>query len=193
MVERLKNIITFPSKVLITGVSGSGKTLLGINLLLSLAKTGKKCLIISYLQKELFIDGVKNFCPEISEFLGKNIFFGHIGPKNEDDFLEDIEYALSNLRPEVILVDPLYPDIGEGVFHDICKLLENRNISGIFCYPEAKYLYHLVDYVIELSMERIGGKIKRELTLKSRSGNAERTYSFRIENGEVILEELMPK
>lgn len=192
MVERLKNLIEYPARILITGAPGSGKSLLAMNLILNLAEENKRCLVISYLQRHLIIEGFKKIYPDLENILGKNIFFGHIEPRDEDDFFEDIEYAVLNLEPEVILVDPLYPDIGEGVFHDICKILETKKITGIFCYSNGKYLYGLVDYIIEISMNRIGGKIKRELVLRSRAGDIDRSFTLTLKEGNVILEDLMP-
>lgn len=191
MPERLKNLIQYPARILITGNAGAGKSTLAINFILNFAKENKKCLIISYLQKELFFEGIKKMHPEIKNFLGKKVFFGHIEPRTEEEFLEDIMYSISNFSLDVLLIDPLYPDIDKGVLHDICKLLEKKNITGIFCYPKGEHLYGLVDYVINISMEREKGNIKRVLTITSRKGDVNKTFALSLENGNVLLE-LMP-
>ena len=191
MVERLKNLINYPSRILITGASGCGKSLLATSFILNFAKENKKCFIVSFLNKDLLVTGLKKTFPETKNFLGKNIFLAHIEPKNETEFFEDIEYVILNFKPQVILVDPLYPEISRGVFYDICKILENRKITGIFCYSNALYIYGLVDYVIEIFMERKSGKIKREIVIKSRKGDVNKSFVFTLKEGKVFLEELI--
>ena len=190
MIEEFKMLINEPANILIQGPAGAGKSVLAMKILTEEAKKEKRCVLLSFLQGSLIINGMKNLFPELEELLGKYIFLGYIQPVSEEEFLEDVEYAVRNLRPQVILIDPLYPGISKEVFRDVCTMLKALEITGIFCYKNKSELSSAADYVIEISMERIGDKIKRSLIVKSSDRKIEKVYSFGIIENKVLLEEI---
>ncbi len=189
MLEELESLVEDGKILLIEGESGAGKTLLACALAIEKAEEGKKCLYLSFLNIELLKKGLENFFGKrLENVLGKNFVFGQLELGGEGEFFEDIEFALENFSPQLIVVDPVHPSLSPGAFRDICSVLKSKNIAGIFCSMKKEELHGIADYVLCITAERVKGNIKREIVVKSKYPEKGKTYSFSIIPGGIFVE-----
>ncbi len=189
MIEKFKTLVDKKKILLIEGESGAGKTLLASFIVLEKMKEGKKCLFLSFLNTELLKKGLKEFFgEEFEKAVGKNLIFGQLDLGNEKDFFEDVEFALKNFNPDILVIDPLHPSLTPGELMDICNLLRAKNVAGIFCSTKREELHAVADYVLYIVFERVKGDMKREIVLKCKEKRKEETYSLSIIPGKIIIE-----
>ncbi len=181
--SKLANYIENEHTILIEGPTGTGKTSLAIDIAVEKAKTGKKVFYITISRTEHLKEHMINLFPEAENLLGKNIFLGQIEPRNEEEFIEDVEYVIKNFSPDVLIIDPIYPDIDLYIFKDLCDLLKDMEKEIIFCSYLNRDLHPLVDVVIEI----VGDKNKKEIVVKRKRGE-EKTFNFSIKDGKIFVE-----
>ncbi len=173
--------------VLVEGPSGAGKTLLVLDIMREKAKEGKKSFYLTHVPIDLIKEQINKFYPDSKEYLGKTIFFGHIEPENEEEFIDDVEYVLKNFSPDVIILDPLYPDFDPYLLKELMDLFRHVRKELIICsYKDPDY-ERLSDVVVEIKMEKIGDKIKREIYVKKKRED-EKIFSLVIENDSIFIE-----
>ncbi len=188
MVDKIAELLENTNSLLILGPAGSGKTTLAVDLSLQKAKEGKKIFFITLIPSSNIVNGVKKLFPEISDFMGKSFFFGYVEPESDNDLLADVEHVVKTFKPEILVIDPLYPNMESFVFKEICDTLKINGISGIFCGNE-EHLESLVDFVLEIKVEKIKDKVRREIVVKSRAATKEKRFSFSISENGVMIEE----
>ena len=194
------------SSVLISGSSGSGKTLLLLTLALHNASKGKKVLYITFEESEEQLEtNAKSLGYSVNELKSKGLLqIVSIGPGIFTP--ETLYYTLIDLiesySPDILIADGLTAlsrlyGVQEFVFlgRNIITICKNRGITSFFTMlsdvikEERSEVSTLTDAIVALWLERKEDKIERKITVvKSRgSWHDTRVRIIELEKGEVII------
>ncbi len=174
--------------LLIEAPSGAGKSMLLFAILQELVNKGARIAVLFPVHAPFHMHAMKSTFPELAKHVGKNLIFCHVEQKSEEEFVEDIAYASSLFKPNIIAIDPFLPHIQSAAAREIIKLLRSKKISTIVCAPPKKLPHEIFDFTAEIKVDTKKGVKKREVFIKSRDAMFHKHFDLKLYAGKVFLE-----
>ncbi|KTD25942.1 DNA integration/recombination/inversion protein [Legionella maceachernii] len=198
------------SAIMISGSSGTAKSLLAATLATAAAKVQKKVLYISFEESSPnIISHVKSAGINFEEPIASHLLNIHSLRSIQmglEEHLITITTIIDETKPDVLIIDPITSLLDMGNSFEVKSLLirlisyaKSKNITFIFNqllhkdagYKDTVHVSSLADTWIRLALIESNGEFNRSLRLVKSRGNAtsNQIKEFRITNNGIVIED----
>jgi circadian clock protein KaiC len=175
------------SSTLISGASGTGKSLLGLHFVMEGLQKGERCTLVVYEEsKQQIRRNARGFGWDIDKYIKKgllNIIVSYPEDKTLDEHLQDISHKAVKTKSKRIVIDSLSRIAGAAAtdieYRDFLKrlnaFLKRNGITAIYTHTSAgllstdlttqSHISTITDAIILLKYVELEGKITRIITL----------------------------
>ncbi|WP_454785575.1 circadian clock protein KaiC [Legionella sp. WA2024007413] len=198
------------SSIMISGSSGTAKSLLAATLAASAAKQQKRVLYVSFEESPInFIRNVKSAGINLNEPVANNMISIHSLRTIEmglEEHLINIITLIEEIKPHILIVDPITSFLDMGDSFEVKSILirlisyaKYKNITFIFNQFVHEYLGYqdlisassLVDSWIKLGLIESNGEFNRALQIVKSRGNASSNQmkEFHVTSNGIVIED----